>query len=112
MSSGPDRDRLQDILKEIAEIEGDVAGMSEEDFLNDSKTRRAVLYSFSVIGEAASNLSQETQNKSPSTEWAQIKGMRNYIAHEYFRIKLTTVWKAIQHELPSLKSEVESILRS
>lgn len=110
MSSRNDTQRLQDMLDAIAMIERDVYGFDEAQFIRDGKTCRSVLYSFSVIGEAAANLSQVTQAKSPSIPWIEIKGMRNYIIHEYFRVNLDVVWEAISNDLPRLKQAIESIL--
>ncbi|MEM6500506.1 MAG: DUF86 domain-containing protein [Cyanobacteria bacterium P01_C01_bin.89] len=112
MSSRTDAERLDDILQVIADIETDVAERDQNSFFKDSMAVRSVLYSFTVIGEASSKLAQRTQDKSPSTPWKNIKGMRNFIAHEYFRVNQSVIWNAIQNELPALKSAVESILNS
>ena len=81
MSSRTEVERLNDILEAIAAIESDVAGRDQDSFFQDPMAVRSVLYSFTIIGEATSNLSQETQDKSPSTPWQNIKGMRNFITH-------------------------------
>ena len=105
-------DLLNDILDAIAIVENDVRGLDETSFLDDGKTQRSVLYSLSVIGEAAAKLSPETQNQCPNISWQDVKGMRNYIIHEYFRVNLDIVWDAIYSDLPRLKAAIVSILRT
>ncbi|MEM1427383.1 MAG: HepT-like ribonuclease domain-containing protein [Cyanobacteria bacterium P01_H01_bin.130] len=109
MSSRGDSDRLQDIEGAISSIERDTSGLNEEQFFSNQTKVQSVLYSLMVIGEAASKLSQEAKNMSPSTDWIAIKGLRNFIAHEYFKVKSDVIWDIITSELPTLKSTVESI---
>ena len=46
------RERLQDILAAIADIQSDTQDMTFEQFRSDSTTVRSVIFSFVVIGEA------------------------------------------------------------
>ncbi len=39
-------------------------------------------------------------------------GMRNILTHNYFEIDLDIVWVVVEQELPTLKQNVENILRS
>jgi Protein of unknown function DUF86 len=52
-----DKEWVADILSAIADIRADTAGMDFAAFAADPSTVRAVLYSISVIGEAAKNVS-------------------------------------------------------
>jgi uncharacterized protein with HEPN domain len=44
-----------------------------------------------VIGEAVKNLAPETRSLEPDIPWADIAGLRDLIAHEYFRIEIGRV---------------------
>jgi len=48
----------------------------------------ALLFQFVVIGEAVKNLAPETRSLEPDIPWADIAGLRDLIAHEYFRIEI------------------------
>jgi uncharacterized protein with HEPN domain len=37
--------------------------------------------------------------------------MRNVLVHEYFGLDLDEVWAAVEVDLPTLKSEIEAVLR-
>ena len=41
------------------------------------------------------------------TQWKRIRGMRNYIVHEYFQIDDSVVWSVIQNDLQPLRQQVE-----
>jgi uncharacterized protein with HEPN domain len=55
----------------------------------DPMLRDALLFQFVVLGEAVKNLSDETRRSAPEVPWASIAGLRDLIAHEYFRIEMT-----------------------
>ena len=112
MSSRGDAERLQDILGAIAAVERYAIGInSEDDLLQDEKTLQAILYNLTIIGEASDQLSEGMKAKSLSTDWRAIKGMRNLVTHEYFRVKVKFVWGVIIKDLDALKSEIERMQR-
>ena len=80
--------------------------MSYSEWLKDEKTIDAVVKNIEVIGEAASRLPVEIQEKFPDVPWALMKQMRNILAHEYFGIDLDIIWKTIQNDLPLLKKRL------
>jgi len=60
---------------------------------------------FIMIGEASSRIAKEYPEFIASRSdipWTQMRGMRNRVAHGYFDLNLSTVWKSIQVELPEL----------
>ena len=36
--------------------------------------------------------------------------MRNVLAHDYYKLKLQTVWEVVQHDLPLLRQQVANYL--
>jgi uncharacterized protein with HEPN domain len=104
-----DKIRLGHILEAIEMIQEFVQEISKEEFLENNKIQSAVLYQFIIIGEAVSSLSMETteQNQYP---WHKPRAFRNFLAHEYFGIKMWMVWNAIIVDLPQLKIVVMAII--
>jgi len=41
------------------------------------------------------------KDKDLNVPWREIKGMRNILAHEYFGVKLETIWETICSDLPN-----------
>lgn len=102
--------RVQDMLTEIAVVEETVAGLEVEAFAQNQQALRAVLYSLAVIGEAVTGGIDELEVADPVTPWHQIRGMRNAVIHEYFRVDVETVWQTTQLDLPMLKTALQKIL--
>lgn len=101
--------RLSDYLAHIREACREAIdfteGMKFEDFTLDIKSQRAVMMDFIMIGEASTRIAKEYPEFIASRSdipWIQMRGMRNRVAHGYFDLNLSTVWKSIQVELPEL----------
>jgi uncharacterized protein with HEPN domain len=102
--------RLQDILEMSAEIQIFTAGMSFAEFEQDAKTIKAVLYNLAIIGEAVSQLLPEVEFLYPEIPWIDIRGIRNVIIHEYFRVDLSIIWETIQTDLPPLVQQLQVLV--
>jgi uncharacterized protein with HEPN domain len=63
-----------------------------------------------VIGEAVKNLSVDLRAAHPELPWTRIAGMRDVLVHEYFGVRVETVWNAVEHRLPELKKAVIALL--
>ncbi len=103
-------ERLIHIQKAILEIESFTHDVSKNDFLNDQLLSSAVLFQFSVIGEAIIYVETYLLNKY-EFPWHQVRAFRNLISHEYFNIKLEAVWDIVVNDLPKLKQVIETILK-
>jgi uncharacterized protein with HEPN domain len=105
-----DKERLEHIQSAIERIKSYTASMSEADFLNSYLVQDAVLYQFSIIGEAIAHVNDELLSKY-DYPWYAVRAFRNYIAHEYFGINLNKIWVTIEINLPELEHIVKQILR-
>ena len=95
----PSRDpllRIQDILDAIAKIRRYTQGMTLEIFGNDEKTVDAVVRNFIIIGEAASQISQDLRDRYPNVPWSVMRDMRNVLTHVYFGVSLPIIWQTIE----------------
>ena len=71
------KERVQDILDSIAEIQAFTRGMDFDSFRADAKTLRAVELDFIVIGEAANQIPDEVEEMHPQVPWSLMRAMRN-----------------------------------
>ncbi len=101
---------LNDIRDYSREISEHIHGLSYEEFIADRRTLKAVAYSLQVIGEAAKHVPDAIRSPYPEIDWRRISGMRDVIAHGYFRLDLEIVWNVAQHEIPLLRAQIERIL--
>jgi len=97
--------RLRDILEAIETIRVHVG-----DRRFDRKTSDAVLYNLVVIGEAAAQISEEMRSAAPEIPWAKVVGLRNLIAHEYFRVDLDVIEAIISEQLEDLERSARRLL--
>lgn len=111
MSSRSPQERIQDILSNITQIRRFVEGMSFEEFSQDERTIKAVLYDLAIIGEAAAAVPPEVTAQYPETPWNRMRGMRNVLVHEYFQANLEIVWETIQQDLPLLEPQMQRVLQ-
>ena len=102
--------RAGDIIEAIDEIESFVSGMTFEQFAADTRTCKAVLADFAIIGEAAMHLPADAVSTAPHINWRQIRRMRNIIVHVYFGIDYRIVWQTIKDDLPPLRAVVTGFL--
>jgi uncharacterized protein with HEPN domain len=104
-----DKKKLRDILDAIEAIE-DYAVPGYDEFLADTKTQDAILFNLIIIGEAANQISDEFREQHHKIPWSALIGTRNIIVHGYDQVKLQIVWKILQHDIESLKSEIKKII--
>jgi uncharacterized protein with HEPN domain len=99
--------RIEDILEAINNIEEYTSGMDFSAWQADRKTVDAVIRNIEVIGEAATHVPMEIQNKYCDVPWKKMKGIRNILIHEYFGVDVEVVWQTIQKDLGPLKKALE-----
>jgi len=97
---------LQDIAEAVSLIEQFTARMDFEAFREDPKTVAAVERKLLVISEAAIRLGGEAEARCPGLAWRDIRGIGNWLRHQYESIELPVVWKTVRDDLPPLKAAV------
>jgi uncharacterized protein with HEPN domain len=103
-------ERVQDILEAIAEIQSFTHGMDFISFRADSRTVRAVELDLIVIGEAASRIPDEVEERYPHIPWHLMRAMRNRLVHVYFSVDERLLWDTLQNDLPAVRAALQSIL--
>ncbi len=66
------------------------------------------------IGEATRKIQElglKLAGIEPAIEWSKIAGMRDFIAHHYWRVSETVLWATVQKSLPPLKVAVKRLLK-
>lgn len=66
----------------------------------------SLVKSIEIVGEAASQVSQDAREQLPEIPWEDIVGMRNRLVHAYFDINLDILWRTVQDDLPPLIAEL------
>ena len=105
------KERVQDILDAIAEIQTFTRGMDLDTFRADAKTLKAVELDFIVIGEAANQIPDEVEEMYPEVPWSLMRAMRNRLVHVYFSVDERLLWETVQNDLAVLVPALQSLLR-
>ena len=101
-----DKDRLAHMLAAADRVIRYTAGKAYESLVSDDMMYYAVVKNIEIIGEAANLLSQEFIASPTETPWKQVRGMRNYIVHEYFQIDDVVVWSVVKDDIPVLRQQL------
>ncbi len=102
---------ISDILEAIDNIEAYTNAMTYEQFMEDKKTKDAVLRNLEVIGEAVKNIPDTVKDKYPAVNWRAATGMRDKLSHEYFGVSFPIVWDTIRNDLPVFKFEIKNAFK-
>lgn len=109
MSKHRDDIVLKDIINAAQLSAKFVEGSNKDSFLDDWKTRSAVLYQLTVIGEAVKRLSDEFRARHSHIPWALMAGMRNHLVHAYDLVDWDEVWKTATKDIPDLLKKIEQL---
>jgi uncharacterized protein with HEPN domain len=69
--------------------------------------RSALLWHFTVLGEAASQVPSETKDSHPKIAWRAATRLRNRIAHGYWDIDVETLVATAADDLPQMIAQLE-----
>jgi uncharacterized protein with HEPN domain len=110
MPPADDQSRLLHMLDAALRARAKIAGRNRDDLSEDDTLSLALQRLIEIIGEAANQVSEETQAQVTTIQWAEIRGMRNRLIHAYFEVNLTTVWDTVTEDLPPLIAALEALL--
>ena len=61
-----------------------------------------MISNFEIIGKVYSNVLDEIKKNYPNIEWYKIKGMRDFMSYEYFRVRPEIIWDSALQIIPIL----------
>jgi uncharacterized protein with HEPN domain len=106
-----ERERLRDIRDAINAIHEHLARAGDTPTGHDAALLHdALLFQFVVIGEAVKHLTIETRESAPQIPWADVAGLRDLIAHEYFRVDIKRILDIVKRDLPPLEQSIDKLL--
>jgi uncharacterized protein with HEPN domain len=76
----------------------------------DRQRRDALLWNFTVLGEAAGQLSAEIKARFPDVSWQQPARLRNRIVHGYWSIDLEVIHTTATEQLPAFADNLRVVL--
>lgn len=78
--------------------------------LDDGLVFDAVRMQVLIVGEAVTHVDRNILAREPDIDWADIRGMRNVLAHQYFDTAHAIVVRAAHEGVPTAATAVRRIL--
>lgn len=110
MSKREVADYLQDILDAVAAIEQFTTGIEFEAFSQNLEKVFAVSRAIEIIGETVKRIPDSVRSQYTNISWRDIAGMRDKLIHDYFNTDVEIIWKAVQEDVPQLKTMIAEVL--
>ena len=102
--------RLRHMLDSAREALAFSQGKSRQELEHDRLLQLGLVRLIEVVGEAANQVSSETQILYPSIPWKQVIGMRHRLIHGYDVIDLDILYSTVREDLPVLIEALETIV--
>lgn len=82
------------------------AGKDYDAFSADTMLVEACVFNLGQIGELVRHLDNNFMDQHSHIPWAQMRGLRNRIIHDYEGVNLVLVWDIIKYDIPDLREEL------
>ena len=103
--------RLEHIRDSIAKIEHIARILHTQDNFEAKWIEQdAIIRNLEIIGEAVIHVSDELKQNYPNVLWKEIRGMRNFVTHQYFGVELSEIWSTVINDIPLLKNQIQQII--
>jgi uncharacterized protein with HEPN domain len=111
MSNRSEKLLIEDIIEAIDNIFEYTENMTMQIFVEDKKTRDAVVRNFEIIGEASNKLPKIFIEQNTQIDWSGLIGFRNVLIHKYFGVDYETIWEIIETELSDIDIKMKQLLQ-
>jgi uncharacterized protein with HEPN domain len=101
---------VEHILEATEKSIGFLSGHSRDDLERDEKLALSTIRLLEIVGEAASQVSEEYRDKHPDIPWKDMVGLRNRLIHGYFDVDLDIVWDTVKTDLPPVVEQLRKLI--
>jgi uncharacterized protein with HEPN domain len=84
-------------------------GIAVGELQADRMRSESLLWNFTVLGEAAAQLSEAVKQRFPEIPWQQPTRLRNRIVHGYWSIDMEILHTTANDQLPSFAAELRRV---
>ncbi len=98
---------MVDAAEQIQQL---VLGVTVDELIRDRPRRDALLWNFTVLGEAAAQVSPAVRERFTTVAWQQPNRLRNRIVHGYWSIDLEILHTTATQQLPGFADELRKVL--
>ena len=106
----PDLLLLTEMIDAAQQAQELASGVTATELEADRQRRDALLWNFTVLGEAAARLSEGTKTRFPQVRWQQPTRLRNRVVHGYWSIDINILHTTASEQLPRFSDDLRAIL--
>lgn len=106
---------LREMIDAADQARSLVAGRTVAEIDGDRLRRDALLWNFTVLGEAATLVSEETKARFPAIPWRNPARLRNRVVHGYWSVDVGVLHTTASEQLDEFTRqlrEAEALLRA
>lgn len=103
---------LEDMLEFSQDVLRYTQGLTLAAWQSDSMRVDASLRKLSLIGEAATRVTDEIRAQAPDIPWRKIVGLRNRLMHAYPATDDSAIWSIVTGDLPPLQAALTALMAS
>ena len=103
---------LTEMIDAAGQAQHLTANVTVSELESDRQRGDALLWNFTVLGEAAGQLSAELKDRFPDIPWQQPMRLRNRIVHGYWSIDLEVLHTTATEQLPAFTASLRTALES
>lgn len=101
---------LAEMIEAAEEARGLIDDVDLASLAADRQRRDALLWNFTVLGEAAAQLDGVVKERFPEVPWTRPTQLRNRIVHGYWSIDLAILHATASDLLPAFIEQVRAVL--
>jgi len=98
---------MRDAVEQIRDL---AVGLTVDQVEADTIRRSALLWHFTVLGEAANQIPAEIREAHPEVAWRAATRLRNRIVHGYWSIEIETLLATAADDLPTMSAQLQTLI--
>lgn len=103
---------IGEMIEAASQAQSLVDGIDLATLTADRQRRDALLWNFTVLGEAATQLDDQVKARFPEIPWAQPARLRNRVIHGYWSIDLQILHTTATNLLPHFCGQLQAALEA
>jgi len=84
-------------------------GVTVDELQTDRLRKESLLWNFTVLGEAAAQVSEAVRQRFPEIPWQQPSRLRNRVVHGYWSIDMEILHTTATEQLPSFTADLRRV---
>jgi uncharacterized protein with HEPN domain len=87
-------------------------GVTVDELQADRLRKESLLWNFTVLGEAAAQISESVRERFPEIPWQQPSRLRNRIVHGYWSIDMEILHTTASDQLPAFVDDLRRVMEA